>query len=49
MEGDRGKSDPGIDTEGLRFRERASCGLGECREHLDGKSSTLLQLTQQNE
>ena len=29
VEGDRGKRDPGDDTEGLRLRDRESWGLGE--------------------
>jgi len=45
IEGDRGNRDPGIDIEGLRFRDRESWGLGECRERSDGKSSTLWQST----
>lgn len=46
VEGDRGKRDPGIDTEGLRLRDRESWGLGERREQSEGKSSILLQSTE---
>jgi hypothetical protein len=49
VEGERGKRDPGIDTEGLRLRDRESGGLGERREQLEGTSSILLQSTEMND
>ena len=49
VEGDRGKRDPGIDTESRRLRDRESWGLGESREQLEGESSTLLHSTEMND